>query len=125
MNHRSRRSSLRPVQGANSALRQRLDLKGELALAAAPTLIVLIVLAFVEVLSRQRLLFASLASGAFLIYLDPQHGNPLLSHLLEKKLKTLLYLGFTLLSFSDHQTRKRILHKGFRVYFRESDRRGL
>jgi CBS-domain-containing membrane protein len=75
MNHRSRRSSLRPVQGANSALRQRLDLKGELALAAAPTLIVLVVLAFMEVLSRQRLLFASLASSAFLIYLDPQHGT--------------------------------------------------
>nr|WP_228035807.1 HPP family protein [Oculatella sp. LEGE 06141] len=33
------------------------------------------VLAFVEVLSRQRLLFASLASSAFLIYLDPQHGT--------------------------------------------------
>ncbi|MEC4818085.1 MAG: hypothetical protein SAK29_33165 [Scytonema sp. PMC 1069.18] len=32
-------------------------------------------LAFVEVLSRQRLLFASLASSAFLIYLDPQHGS--------------------------------------------------
>lgn len=42
-------------------------------LAAAPTATVLIVLAFVEVLSRQRLLFASLASSAFLIYLDPQH----------------------------------------------------
>ena len=30
---------------------------------------------FVEVLSQQRLLFASLASSAFLIYLDPQHGT--------------------------------------------------
>ena len=39
-----------------------------------PTLIVLVVLALVEVLSRQRLLFASLASSAFLIYLDPFHG---------------------------------------------------
>jgi CBS-domain-containing membrane protein len=29
----------------------------------------------VEVLSRQRLLFASLASSAFLIYLDPQHST--------------------------------------------------
>ncbi|MEP0917981.1 HPP family protein [Leptolyngbya sp. DQ-M1] len=26
-------------------------------------------------LSRQRLLFASLAASAFLIYLDPQHGT--------------------------------------------------
>lgn len=35
----------------------------------------LAVLSLVEVLSRQRLLFASLASSAFLIYLDPQHGT--------------------------------------------------
>ena len=69
------RSSLKPIKGANRSLRQRLDLKGELLLAAAPTVIVLSVLALVEVLSRQRLLFASLASSAFLIYLDPQHGT--------------------------------------------------
>lgn len=36
---------------------------------------VLVVLGLVEVLSSQRLLFASLASSAFLIYLDPQHGT--------------------------------------------------
>ncbi|MBV8886644.1 MAG: hypothetical protein JO235_21975, partial [Chroococcidiopsidaceae cyanobacterium CP_BM_RX_35] len=70
-----RRSSLRPVEGANRSLRSRLDLKGELVLAAAPTLTVLGVLALVEVLSRQRRLFASLAASAFLIYLDPQHGT--------------------------------------------------
>ncbi len=70
-----KRSSLRPVEGANRSLRSRLDFKGELALAAAPTLTVLGVLALIEVLSRQRLLFASLASSAFLIYLDPQHGT--------------------------------------------------
>ena len=51
-----------------------MDIRGEL-LAAAPTALVLSVLALVEVLSRQRLLFASLASSAFLIYLDPQHGT--------------------------------------------------
>ena len=44
-------------------------------LAIAPTVVVLSVLALVEVLSNQRLLFASLASSAFLIYLDPQHGT--------------------------------------------------
>lgn len=33
----------------------------------------LVVLALIEALSRQRLLFASLASSAFLIYLNPQH----------------------------------------------------
>jgi CBS-domain-containing membrane protein len=69
------RSSLKPIEGANRSLRRRLTLKGELALATAPTAIVLAVFALVEVLSRQRLLFASLASSAFLIYLDPQHGT--------------------------------------------------
>ena len=56
------------------SLRQRLGLRGELTLALLPTATILIVFAFVEVLSQQRLLFASLASSAFLIYLDPQHG---------------------------------------------------
>lgn len=70
-----KRSSLKPIKGAKRFLRERLDLRGELALAAPPTAVVLLVLAFVEVLSQQRLLFASLASSAFLIYLDPQHGT--------------------------------------------------
>lgn len=52
--------------------RRRLGLKGEMLLALMPTLTVLFVLALVETLSRQRLLFASLASSAFLIYLDPE-----------------------------------------------------
>lgn len=69
------RSSLKPIEGANRSLRNRLSLKGELLLATAPTVTILAVLAFVEILSRQRLLFASLASSAFLIYLDPQHGT--------------------------------------------------
>lgn len=54
--------------------RRRLGLRRELILAVAPTLTVLLVLALVEAVSRQRLLFASLASSAFLIYLDPQHS---------------------------------------------------
>ncbi|MFB2772030.1 HPP family protein [Pelatocladus sp. BLCC-F211] len=69
------RSSLKPLEGANRSFRRRLDWKGELALATAPTVIILSVFALVEVLTRQRLLFASLASSAFLIYLDPQHGT--------------------------------------------------
>ncbi|WP_211235072.1 HPP family protein [Azohydromonas australica] len=52
---------------------RRGGLRGELLLALLPRATVLLVLAFVEVLARQRLLFASLASSAFLIYLDPQH----------------------------------------------------
>ena len=50
-----------------------MTLKDELILAIFPTVIVLAVLLLVEFLSRQRLLFASLASSAFLIYLDPAH----------------------------------------------------
>ncbi|WP_380283062.1 hypothetical protein [Hymenobacter rubripertinctus] len=38
-----------------------------------PTLTVLVMLWLLELLSNQRRLFASLASSAFLIYLDPAH----------------------------------------------------
>ncbi|OUL23760.1 HPP family protein [Nostoc sp. 106C] len=72
---KSHRSSLKPLEGANRSLRRRLNWKGELALATAPTVVILAVFALVEVLTRQRLLFASLAASAFLIYLDPQHGT--------------------------------------------------
>lgn len=40
-----RRESLKPVKGANRSLRCRLTLKGELALALMPTLVILAVLA--------------------------------------------------------------------------------
>ena len=66
----SRRSSSKQQR----ALRRWLSLRSEFTLALLPTVTVLAVFAFVEVLSEQRLLFASLASSAFLIYLDPQHG---------------------------------------------------
>lgn len=69
------KESLKPVEGAAQPGRRRLSLRGELALAAFPTATVLTVLLLVEVLSEQRLLFASLASSAFLIYLDPGHGT--------------------------------------------------
>lgn len=68
------RESLQPSPPALRRQRERLPLKGELALAALPTVTVLGVLAAVEALTAQRLLFASLASSAFLIYLDPEHG---------------------------------------------------
>ncbi len=54
--------------------RERLSIRDELILAALPTLLVIAVLALVDALSEQRLLFASLASSAFLIYLDPEHA---------------------------------------------------
>jgi CBS-domain-containing membrane protein len=52
---------------------RRGGIKGELALALPPTLIVLGVIFLIEGLTAQRLLFASLASSAFLVYLDPNH----------------------------------------------------
>lgn len=54
--------------------RERLSLRDELVLAALPTVLVILVLALVDAISEQRLLFASLASSAFLIYLDPEHA---------------------------------------------------
>ncbi len=54
-------------------MRWRYDVKTELALAFLPTTTVVLVLLLVETFSHQRLLFGSLASSAFLIYLDPQH----------------------------------------------------
>jgi CBS-domain-containing membrane protein len=70
------RETLEPIkEEAEQKFRRRLNLKGEFALALMPTLTVLAVLVLVEIFSRQRLLFASLASSAFLIYLDPQHST--------------------------------------------------
>jgi CBS-domain-containing membrane protein len=55
--------------------RPRYDARSELLLAAMPTLAVLIVFGVIERFTQQRLLFGSLASSAFLIYLDPQHAS--------------------------------------------------
>lgn len=52
-------------------MRKRYDLKTEVYLALLPTLTMSLVLFLLETYSRQHLLFASLASSAFLIYLDP------------------------------------------------------
>jgi CBS-domain-containing membrane protein len=93
-----RRASTEPLQNAAARARQLLGLPGELALAALPTLTVLLVLAFLEIFSRQRLLFASLASSAFLIYLDPQHGansmrTLVIAHLIAASAGLLMYLA--------------------------------
>ena len=66
--------SFEPGPRGERVVRRRLPLARELALAAPPTATVLVVLALVESLTSQRLLFASLASSALLIYLDPEHG---------------------------------------------------
>lgn len=69
------RLSLKPGDWRRGIGRRRLGLRGELLLAILPTLLVLLVLALAEELSRQGLLFSSLASSAFLIYLDPEHST--------------------------------------------------
>jgi CBS-domain-containing membrane protein len=53
-------------------MRKRYDLKTEVSSALLPTLTMAVVLFLLETYSKQHLLFASLASSAFLIYLDPQ-----------------------------------------------------
>jgi CBS-domain-containing membrane protein len=53
---------------------RRGGIKGELALAALPTLTVIGIFLALKVFSRQTFLFASLASSAFLIYQDPENG---------------------------------------------------
>ena len=80
-------------------LRERLDVRGELALVLLPTLTILLVLGLIEALSHQRLLFASLASSAFLIYLDPGHKTNtartlLIAHTLAALTGTLAHLIF-------------------------------
>jgi CBS-domain-containing membrane protein len=55
------------------AVPPRRSLRADLTLALMPTVTVLLVFALVDTWSRQRLLFASLASSAFLVYLDPDH----------------------------------------------------
>lgn len=69
------RESLEPIGGASRPKRARLGIRGELTLAIAPTAVLLLVFGLVEVLTEQRLLFASLAGSALLIYLDPEHGT--------------------------------------------------
>ena len=58
-----------------AAVRRRFGTRQELILALLPTTIVLLVFGLVQAWSKQQLLFASLASSAFLIYLDPKHAT--------------------------------------------------
>ncbi|KOP28333.1 hypothetical protein AMR41_00400 [Hapalosiphon sp. MRB220] len=95
---RQKHTQLDSIKPGSSSKRRRLTLKGEFLLALMPTLVILIVLALLEVLSRQQLLFASLASSAFLIYLDPQHGTNkvrtlITSQMLAATIGLLAYLG--------------------------------
>lgn len=62
-----------PPTPAAPLSRPRLGWRRELALALLPTATVLLLLWLLQLLSNQQLLFASLASSCFLIYLDPGH----------------------------------------------------
>lgn len=93
------RDSLEPSSPPLRAARRRLPLRSELTLAALPTATILVVLAVVEALTEQRLLFASLASSAFLIYLDPEHGANRLAALVGAQVVAALtgWAGYALL----------------------------
>ena len=67
--------SIQPMAGARRSLRKRLTFRDELLLALLPTITILLVLACVESLTEDRVLFTTLAASAFLIYLDPQHNT--------------------------------------------------
>jgi len=64
---------IRESEAAARIDRRPFTFREELVLAMLPTGTVLLVLLVVEQLADQRLLFASLASSAFLIYIDPGH----------------------------------------------------
>jgi len=57
----------------SDAVRRRHGVKAELLLAVPPTLVVLATVFGVETLRHERVLYASLASSAFLVYRDPGH----------------------------------------------------
>ena len=61
------------IQTDERVFRKRFDLKTELLLAILPTATVIGTLFFLEIFSQQHVLFTSLSSSAFLIYLDPIH----------------------------------------------------
>ncbi|HET7036624.1 MAG TPA: HPP family protein [Thermomicrobiaceae bacterium] len=69
-----RQNSLSTVITPTGRLRKRLSLKSELTLAALPTATVLAMFLIIDRFSTRHLLFTSLASSAFLIYLDPLHA---------------------------------------------------
>lgn len=68
------RETTQPVRNIPQRARERLGWRAEAALLLLPTTTVLAVFGLVNAVTNQRLLFASLASSAFLIYLDPLHA---------------------------------------------------
>ena len=54
-------------------MRENFNIKTEIGLAIMPSITVIAVLMLLQAFSKQQILFSSLASSAFLIYLDPKH----------------------------------------------------
>lgn len=87
-----------------TAFRRRFNLRTELLLALLPTATVLGTLFFLDVFSRQHVLFTSLASSAFLIYLDPEHiMNRVRTLLIAQPLALFIGFGTQLLISSDYE----------------------
>jgi len=77
-------------------MRNRYGLKTEIALALLPSLSMAIVLFLLETYNKQHLLFASLASSAFLIYFDPKHPTNSIYSLVMAQVSAAL-IGFSVL----------------------------
>ncbi len=58
---------------ASKNITRRFDLKTDILLAVIPSVVMIVVLILLNAFSKQQILFSSLASSAFLIYLDPKH----------------------------------------------------
>jgi len=75
-------------------MRRNYNLKTEISLALLPTVTMGLVLFFLEAYSKQHLLFASLASSAFLVYLDPEHPtNSVLTLIISQVSAALIGIG--------------------------------
>lgn len=87
------------VQPLGVRERTKLGIGAELWLALLPTATVLTVVKVISTFSNQKLLFASLASSAFLIYLDPQHPTNSVRTLVFAQIGGALlgFLAFTIL----------------------------
>ena len=61
------------LQNASRHSHLRLSVRQQFGLAIMPTVVVLLMVGCVQALRNQPLIFTSLASSAFLVYLDPEH----------------------------------------------------
>jgi len=78
---------------------RRYDLQTDILLAVMPAAIIITVLILLDNFGRQAILFSSLASSAFLIYLDPKHPTNTVRTLLIAQLSASLigYLTFLIM----------------------------